>query len=137
MAFLLTIVESILALLGGTAAILTAWFAAQALTYQTLFGPNLERDLGFREGKSILPGQQPTGLCFGCGRHISDRRRSLLCGRYPCAGDVLPDESHTSLFKKLHRHRGRTVELAIVDGGPGPPFHERPRRFIRVVVPAR
>jgi hypothetical protein len=41
------------------------------------------------------------------------------------------------LFKKLHRHRGRMVELAIVDGGAGPAFRKRPRRGIRLDVPPR
>jgi hypothetical protein len=37
-------------------------------------------------------------------------------------GDALPRESHTSLFKRLHRSRGRAVEFAVVDSGDGPPY---------------
>jgi hypothetical protein len=132
----LAIVVSVVALLGAGAAIFTAWTVAQAWIYVGLFGPGLERDLGFRDDKAILP----TSNVFG---YISAVAVKSVIAESPFAragirsGDVLSDESHISLFKKLHHHRGETVELAIVDGGSGPPFHERPRRVVRVLVPPR
>ena len=134
MTLVLTFVANLVTLLGAAAAIWAVWIVAEASIYEGLLGPGLERDLGFRHGKAILP---HSGM-FG---YISAVDVSCVTEDGPFAkagvrkGDVLPDETHTNLFKKLHRHRGKTVELAIVDGGTGPPFHERPRRIVRILVP--
>ena len=56
MTFLLTMLVSLVALLGVVAAVAMAWIIAEALIYQGLFLPILERDLGFREGTATLPG---------------------------------------------------------------------------------
>ena len=99
MAFLLTIVESILALLERNGGRSDRLVRPQALTYQTLFGPNLERDLGFREGKSILPGSSLLGYASAVAvTSVTDD--GLFAAAGIRAGDVLPDESHTSLFKE-------------------------------------
>ena len=136
MAFLLNALVCLVALLGAGVAILTAWFVMEAWIYVGFFGKGLERDLGFVDDKAILPSNR----IFGYDSAVAV---SSVIAEGPFAragirsGDVLPDESHISLFKKLHRHRGKTVELAIADGGAGPPFHERPRRAVRVLVPAQ
>ncbi len=134
MALLLNILASLVALVGAGAAIWAVWIVAEASIYQELFSLGLERDLGFRHGKAILPysGKQGhrSAVDVSC---VTEDGPFARAGVRP--GDVLPDESLTSVFKKLHRHRGKTLELAIVDGGAGPPFHERPRRIIRILVP--
>jgi hypothetical protein len=136
MALLLTTAVIVVAFLVAGVAILAAWIVVDVLIYQCALRPGLERDLGFRDGTAILPSEGLRG-------YISAVAVSAVTEDGPFAsagvrsGDVLPDESHTSLFRKLHRYRGKTVELAIVDAGEGPPFYERPRRIIRIPVPPR
>jgi hypothetical protein len=104
--------------------------------YQELIRPRLERDLGFEEGTAVLP-------CSGLRGYISAVSiiRVAKGGEFAragfSAGDVLPEESHTGLFKKLQRHRGKAFELFIVEGGAGTPFSERPRKAIQILVPPR
>jgi hypothetical protein len=104
--------------------------------YQLVVGPVLERKLGFREGKAILPG----GTIFGYTASVAIVS-VVPGGVFERAGfrggEALPDLSHGGLFWRLQRHRGRVVELSVVDGGHGPPFHERPRRVVRFEVPPR
>jgi hypothetical protein len=136
MAFLLTPVLSVVALLGAGATVVAAWIVTDAFIYLRCFGPSLERDLGFRDDTAILPDSGMRGYVSAVA--VSSVSEEGPFGRAGVrSGDVLPDESHISLFKKLHCHRGKIVELAIVDGGDGPPFHERPRRAIRIPVPPR
>jgi hypothetical protein len=136
MGTLLDSLMNVFGLLGVAAAILSAWIVFEAVVYQRVLGPGLERDLGFKEGTAILP-------CEGLRGYISAvsivdvAQGGKLAKAGVSVGDVLPDESHTSLFKKFHRHRGREVGLSVVEGGAGPPFSERPRRLIEVIVPPR
>ena len=114
-------------------ALLAANVFAAAAYYQGLLKPGLERDLGFTEGAAYL---------WVAGRtHSAVAVESVTPGGVfdsagLRAGDVVPGLSHTDLFRYLHRHRGRVAELAVVAGGPGRPFHERPRRVLSVRVPA-
>ena len=110
------------------------WVTAEALIYQILLRPGIERDLGFRGDTAILPNRGLRGYVSAVAvRSVVDDRPFGRAGIR--SGDVLPDESHTSLFKKLHHSRGQVLELAIVDGGAGPPFHQRTRRVTRIIVP--
>ena len=136
MAFLLTLVFSVIALLGAGATVVAAWVVTEVLIYLCYFGPSLERDLGFRDDTAVLPASGMRGYVSAVA--VSSVSEEGPFGRAGVrSGDVLPDESHITLFKKLHCHRGKIVELAIVDGGDGPPFHERPRRAIQIPVPPR
>ena len=133
MGILLAVVVTLFALIIASTAVLSAWNIVEAAIYQGIYKPTLERDLGFSEGTAILPG-------IGLLGYISAVEVSTVSGGAFAragfrAGDVLPEESHTSLFKKLHRHRGKTVVLTVVDGGAGPPFDERPKRMIQIDVP--
>ena len=136
MGSLLATVLNLFALLGVAVAFLTTWVVAEAVIYQGLFRPGLERDLGFQEGTAILPGSGLRGYtsAVSIGRVTED---GVFARAGLNAGDVLPDETHSSLFKKLHRHRGRAAELSVVEGGAGPPSPERPRRLIQINVPRR
>lgn len=133
MGILLAIVVNLFVLIVAAAVVLSAWIVVEAAIYQGIYQPNLERDLGFSEGTAILPDSSLRGYISAV--EVSTVNDGAFARAGFRAGDVLPDESHTSLFKKLHRHRGRTVELTVVDGGAGPPFHERPKRIIRIDVP--
>ncbi|MDA0832106.1 MAG: hypothetical protein O2955_08335 [Planctomycetota bacterium] len=110
-----------------------AYTAANAFYYQGLLGPVLERDLGFRHGACYyrVKGRQCSAVAF---RAIDDG------GILACAGfrtsDVIPRLSLTDLFRLLHSHRGREVELTVVEGGDGLALEQRPRRVLRFVVPA-
>jgi hypothetical protein len=131
-----TVLDNLVALEIAGAAVASAWIFTEAWIYLGLLRPNLERDLGFHESTATLPSSGLRGYISAVAVvSVSEDGRFARAGIR--AGDVLPDESHTSLFKKLHRHRGRMVELAIVDGGAGSAFHERPRRVIRLDVPPR
>jgi hypothetical protein len=121
MAFLLTLVFTVVAFLGAGAAVVVAWIVSDALIYLSCFGPSLERDLGFRDDTAILPASGIRGYVSAVAfRSVNEEGPFGRAGVR--SGDVLPDESHISLFKKLHRHRGKIVELAIVEGGNGPQF---------------
>jgi hypothetical protein len=108
------------------------YIIAQAYYYQGRVGPTLERELGFQHGAAYLRngGQTQSAVAIVA---VADNGVFAQAGFR--AGDVLPGISFTELFKLLHRHRGRVTELAVVDGGEGPDFHERPRRVLRFVVP--
>jgi hypothetical protein len=106
--------------------------SVEAYYYQVRLRPALERDMGFREGTATL--------WVGRSYHSAVAIESVANGGVFAragfrAGDVLPDVSHTDLFKLLHRCRGRAAELTVVDGGDGPPFDKRPRRLVRILVP--
>src|SRR5947208_1377742 len=101
MGTLLVSLMNVFALLGVAAAILSAWVVFEVVVYQGVLRPGLERDLGFKEGTAILPGEGRRGYISAVS--IED---VVEGGKLSEAGvnarDVLPDESHTSLFKKLH-----------------------------------
>ncbi len=115
-------------------ALLAACIVAAGMYYQGVLGPALERDLGFTDGAAYLAvGRRlhsALALAAVAPGGVFDRAGFR-------AGDVLPGVSHTDLFRLLHRSRGRVAELAVVDGGAGPPFGERPPRVIRFEVPRR
>ena len=140
----------IFALLGAVVAVLLTLRIGEAVYYEGLLARALQRDLKFRVGSACLPVERPDGkpvhlwqFLLGDPAYIksvaieSVAAGGLLEQAGFSKGDVLPDVTATDLFKLLHRHRGRVAELAVVDGGPGRPFCQRPRRFLRVAVPSR
>ncbi len=136
MGILLDSLMNVFRLLGVAVAILSAWIVFEAVVYQRVIRPGLERDLGFKEGTAILPSDGRRGYISAVAI-VDLAQGGNLAKAGVSVGDVLPDESHTGLLKKLHRHRGRAVGLSVVEGGAGPPFAERPRRLIEVIVPPR
>jgi hypothetical protein len=136
MGLLVAILVNLLASMIAAVAILVTWIVVEAAIYQGLYKPVSERELGFSEGTAILVDSNRRGYISAVSvRTVTDDGVFARAGLR--AGDVLPEESITSLFKKLQRHRGRAVELTVVDGGGGPRFHERPKRKIRIDVPPR
>ena len=113
---------------------LSAFIVAEAYYYQAFLGPGLERDLGFRDGAAYLRVGRRLHSAVALG---SVTEGGVLARAGFRTGDVLPDLSLNDLFKLLHRHRGREVELAVVDGGEGPAFSQRPKRVLRFAVPLR
>ena len=110
------------------------YIVATSYYYQFLLGRQLEEDLGFKDGAAYV--------------RVGRRLHSAVCLKEVTpdgvlyraglrTGNVLPRLSHTELFRDLHRNRGKTIELFIVDGGPGPPFYERQQRSVRIQVPAQ
>lgn len=132
----LTVVLGIFAAIGVLAFVLATYILGQALYYQMLLAPGLERDLGFKRGSASMPDDE-SAHGYISAVAIDSVADGGVFGAGFRGGDVLPDVSHTDLFKSLHRRRGRTAELAVVDGGPGPRFHYRARRMIRFTVPPR
>jgi hypothetical protein len=108
--------------------------AIEAYYYQGRIGVQLQKEVGFREGATY--NRKSRGLESAVTIVDVDEDRIFhRAGFRP--GDVLPRESHSSLFRRLHRNCGKEVEFAVVDGGDGPPFHKRPVRTIRLVIPAK
>jgi len=110
-----------------------AYVMLAACYYQAYLARSLERALGFRLGKQYL--------LVGRWRHCGVAIRWIAAdGAFARAGfqedDVLPGVSFTDFFRRLHSHRGQIVELAVVDGGEGPPFEERPQRVVGIAVPS-
>jgi hypothetical protein len=121
---------------GALALAFGAYIVAEALYYQIILGPGLERDLGFRHGVACLPNHGARGYVSAVAiDSVNEGGVFQQVGFRD--GDVLPDVSHSTLFKLLHRRRGRMAELAVVDGGPGPDFYGRPRKVLRFAVPSR
>jgi len=112
--------------------LLLTYFLAYSFYYQVLLGPVLQRDLGFREGARYFSVQGR--LCSAVAIEAIVPGGIMACAGFR-AGDLFPGLSHTSIFKLLHRHRGREVELKVVDGGDGPYLEERPSRVLKVTVP--
>lgn len=82
-------------------------------------GPAPGRDPGFRDGAAYLFAKGRRGDTPAVALAVVDE--GGVMGRAGLrAGDVLPDLSHSGLFRRLHRHRGREVERVVVDGGAGP-----------------
>ncbi len=111
-----------------------AYIFVEGTYYQGILGPALERDLGFHEGAAYLCVGRRTHSAVAIKTIVED---GIFAKAGFVAGDVLPGLSHTDLFKRLHRHRGRVVEFTVVDGGEGPPFYERPKRVLKFAVPVR
>jgi hypothetical protein len=101
--------------------------------YQAYLARSLERGLGFRHGKQYLR----VGRWLHCGVAINWVAAN---GAFRAAGfregDVVPGIGFNDFFRLLHSHRGRVVEVTVVDGGEGPPFEQRPQRVLRVAVPS-
>jgi hypothetical protein len=122
------------------ALLIVAWFTfslcvvAASIYYVSLRGRALEKELGFRYGSACLPSSGLAGYTSSLAL-VSVVDGGIFDRAGFRQGDVLPDESVIGLFRTLHHRRNQVAELAVVDGGPGPPFHERPRRMIRFVLP--
>lgn len=136
MGTVMMVVLAIFAAFGAISFAFVACIVGEALYYQLLLAPALERDLGFKHGTTCMSGDGMRGYISAVAiDSVSDGGVFQHAGFR--SGDVLPDVSNTSLFKMLHRSRGRIAELAVVDGGPGPIFHYRARRIIQFAVPPR
>jgi hypothetical protein len=132
----LMVVLDIFAAFGALSFAFAAYIVGQGFYYQGVLGPGLERELGFTHGIARLPSDGIRGYISAVAiESVADGGVFQQAGFR--GGDVFPDISNTDLFKSLHRHRGRMTELAVVDGGPGPIFHDRERRVIRLAVPPR
>ena len=107
---------------------------AASYYYCFLKGEPLNTDLGFRHGTAWLNYPSLRGYVDAvCIMSIDEGGVFERAGFR--VGDVLPDVSVIGLYRLLHSRRGQVAELSVVDGGPGPPFLQRPRRVIRVLVP--
>jgi len=115
-------------LLGGI------YIAVEAHYYQGVIKSELEKELGFRDSSTYCRNGRRLESIVSI-RGVNENGIMHQAGFRE--GDVLPKESHTSLFKKLHRRRGQEVELVVADGGEGSSFYDRPRRTIRLRVPTR
>jgi hypothetical protein len=82
----------------------------QASYYQEFLGRELEKDMGFRHGADCLPSGNPFGYTKAVSL-ISVAKGGVFAKAGFRAGDVLPEESLSGLFKRLHRCRGRITEL--------------------------
>ncbi len=124
----------LLALLIVAWVMFSLYFVAASIYYVALRGRALEKELGFSYGSACLPSSGLAGYTSSLAL-VSVVDDGIFDRAGFRQGDVLPDESVIGFFRTLHRRCNQVTELAVVDGGPGPPFHGRPRRMIRFVVP--
>jgi hypothetical protein len=117
------------------AAVVLTWaiyIASASYYYQGYLGRDLELELGFHHGTYV-----PRSGLLGPQRMLAIRDVQPD-GVFARAGfrdwDLVP-LSFTGFFKTLHCHRGRTVELTVIEGNSDLPIFERPRRVIQFVVP--
>lgn len=137
MGTVLELVRGALAGIGAVAVAVVAYVVGASWYYQVYLRRGLERDLGFETGSACMPHEDAPNGYVSAVAVESVAEGGVFQQAGAREGDILPDESETSLFRTLHRHRGRMAELAVVDGGPGPIFHHRNRRVIRFAVPPR
>lgn len=131
---MLTIIFNLLAAATFAFILFGAYVAAEAYYYQGRIGSALQKELGFREGSTYNHQSRSRLESAVAIVEVDEGGVMQRAGFRP--GDAILRESHSSFFKRLHRNRGREVEFTTVPGGNGPPFHKRPLRTIRFVVPA-
>jgi hypothetical protein len=111
---------------------LCATIVVEGFIYQGAIAKHLECDLGFghagtyiRSGNSAIGPLSITGIVPG--------------GRFDQAGfqngDIVIGQSATGFFKLLHKSRGQSVEIFVVDGGDGAILKERNKRRVLLTVP--
>jgi hypothetical protein len=103
--------------------------------WQIRIGQPLEKELGFRIGTPVI---QEDGSSWPT--EVLSIESLEWDGAFTKAGfqrgDVIRGVSLNELFKALHRGRGKSVTIRVVDGGDGPPLDQRAERTITITVPA-
>jgi hypothetical protein len=107
----------------------------EAFYYQLILGPRYRRVLGFTEGSAYLQTYAHPLVPAAAVSIVGLAGDGIFARAGFRVGDVLPSVSYTSLFKMLHKHRGRWAELTVADGGKGCLVTERPTRIVRFQVP--
>lgn len=123
----------VIGLLALTIGSFIAWSAYQGHLYQSVYGPELEAELGFTidspwvqagdakvEVSTIHP--EPNGYMDKIG--FRD-------------GSIITNHSATEFYKLLYTQRGRTVSVDMVDGGDGVSIEARKVKTIRFLVPPK
>lgn len=117
----------LVAVLGG----FLGWGIYQAHLYQSVYGPELQKELGFTtDSLRVKAGDQsvkvsvihtvPGGYMDKIGFQDSD---------------IITSHSFTEFYKLLYTKRGETTAIDLVDGGDGKPIEERKVKTLRFHIP--
>jgi hypothetical protein len=108
-----------------------AWAAYQGHLYQSVYGPELDTELGFTiDSSSIQAGDEKVDI-FTI-HPIPDGYMDKIGF---LDGYVIASHSATEFYKMLHTQRGRTVSVDLVEGGDGVPIEARKVKTMRFLVP--
>lgn len=104
-----------------------------ALYWQVWIGGPLEQELGFEYGTPYIVVNGSSMI------EVLTIESVVPGGVFEKAGfkngDVVRGLSLDELFKTLHRCRGQTATLHVVNGGNGPPLDQRSDRTMTFAVP--
>lgn len=111
-----------------------AYVAVSAHYWQVLVGGPLERELGFELGTPYIVEDGSSSLVEVMA--FESVAPGGFFGEVGFkAGDIVRHLKLNDFFRTLHRGRGESVTIRIVDGGNGPPLDRRPERTLTFVVP--
>ena len=104
------------------------WFVWEMYTQATV-GPVIEERLGFTLGTPYVQGREVKTVDYvHPGKAFADAGFS--------EGDIIVDDlTLGQLYRRLDQAKGQTVTIHVVDGGAGPPVHDRDVRAVAVHVP--
>lgn len=113
--------------------ILVGWGVYQAHLYQSVYGPELEKELGFTTGSPWVQAGD---------RKVEVSTIHPVSGGYMGKigfqdGDIIISHSFTEFYKMLYTQRGELVSVDLVDGGDGRPIEQREIRTLRFHIPVK
>lgn len=110
-----------------------AWTAYQGHLYQSVHGPELEKELGFTiDSPWVKAGEETVEVSTI--HPVPDGYMDKIGFRDDV---ILTNHSTTEFYKLLYTQRGRTVSVDVVDGGDGAPIEARKVKTIRFLVPPK
>src|SRR4030095_9305492 len=107
--------------------------AQQAHYYQSVIGPVLDRDLGFRHGSPYFNFGDDSFEVFT----LHPQPGGVMSAAGVRDSDIVLDHSITGFYRTLHEHRSSTIAFRVTDGGYGVPIAQRPIRMITLQIPAQ
>ena len=110
-----------------------AWTAYQGHLYQSVYGPELEAELGFTiDSPWVQAGEEKIEVST-----IHPEPDGYMDKIGFRDGSIITNHSTTEFYKLLYMQRGRTVSVDVVEGGDGVPIEARKVKTIRFLVPPR
>ena len=112
-----------------------AYIALSSFYWEIVMGGPLEREFGFELGTPYIVEDGSSSLI-----EVLAIESVVPGGFFDQvgfkAGDIVRHQKLDDVFRTLHRSRGKSITIRIVDGGNGPPLDRRPERTLTFVVPS-
>ena len=120
-------------IIAGSFLIWAWWTSSQAHLYQSEYGYEIRREFGFTHGSP----------------YVSTGKKEIeVLTIHPVKGgyldkvgfrdaDIVTSESITGFYKLLHKSRGRTISVQVVNGGDGAPIDQRETRTLTFEIPGK